>query len=71
MKLDQEKSNINKERNILEEYKKVDKLGLIKYESKNFILISSIDNIYKSQLFDDNTRKSLLKELNDLKVMKL
>ena len=71
MKLDQEKSNINKERNILEEYKTVDKLGLIKYKSKNFILINSKDNIYKSQIFDDNTLKSLLKELNDLKVMKL
>ena len=66
MKLKPEKLNINKEQNILEDYKKVDKLGLIKYESQNFILINSIDNIYKSQ-FVGHAQKRLLKELNDLK----
>ena len=68
MKIKQEKLYINKEQNILEEYKKVDKLGLIKYESKNFILINSIDNIYKSQ-DEKYIRSRLLKELSDLKNM--
>jgi len=67
MKLEQEESNINKEHNILEEYKKVDKLGLIKYESKNFILVNSIDNINKSYLVGKTAQIRLLKELNDLK----
>ena len=69
MKLEQEKSNRNKEQNILDEYKKIDKLGLIKYESKNFILINSIDNIYKSEIFYGYTQQRLLKELNDFKKM--
>ena len=69
MKLEQEKLNINKKQNNLEEYKKVDKLGLIKYESKNFILINSIDNIYKSQIFEGSAKIRLLKEIYDLKNM--
>jgi ubiquitin-protein ligase len=32
-----------KREELLEEYKKVDKLGLIKYKSKNFILLNTID----------------------------
>ena len=69
MKLEQEKSNRNKEQNILDEYKKIDKLGLIKYESKNFILINSIDNIYKSDIFYGFNKQRLLTDLNDLKKM--
>ena len=32
-----------KREELLEEYKKIDKLGLIKYKSKNFILLNTID----------------------------
>ena len=35
-----------KREELLEEYKKVDKLGLIKYKSKNFVLLNTIDFKY-------------------------
>ena len=63
-KLTQEKLNINKEQNILEKYKKADNLGLIKYESQKFILINSIDNIYRTNIFEFLPDR-LYKELND------
>ena len=67
MKLTNNISNINKKKDILEEYKKIDKLGLIKYKSKNFILVSSIDYKIINSKFNNIVLKRLAKEMIDLK----
>ena len=50
----------------LEDYKKYDKLGIIKYKPKNFVLANTIDIIYK---YSGNYKvdKRLRKEMRDLK----
>ena len=67
MKLTNNISNINKKKDIIEEYKKIDKLGLIKYKSKNFILVSSIDCKIINSKFNNSVLKRLNKEMIDLK----
>jgi len=63
------KKNIKEQhRDILEKYKKMDKLGLIKYKSEHFILVNSIVPKFeeKKWTWENTPKKRLLKEFSDL-----
>ena len=53
---------------VLEKYKKIDRLGLIKYKSEHFILVNSIEPILKEKDWTGEARsiKRFLKEFEDL-----
>ena len=54
---------------LLEEYKKVDKLGLIKYKSKNFVLLNTIDFISKYSGPDEYNRVNFeIKKIREIDV---
>ena len=46
---------------ILEKYKKIDKLGLIKYKSEHFILVNSIEPLFKEK--DYNWESGCIKRI--------
>ena len=61
--MESEKVKKVQQEDIFEKYKKLDKLGLIKYKSKYFILVNSIETILEE---NNRNKKRLLKEISIL-----